>query len=223
MLYVTGDTHGDIERFKTKIVKSLKKTDTLIVCGDFGFLWDSSFGEQKILKLLTKRRYKILFVEGTHDNLDMLESYPPVDFCGGKARHIGGNMYHLMRGEIFEIEGKKLFVMGGGESADLDIRQPGVTWWERERPTPKEMADAKENLLVHQNTVDYIITHEASRTMRSFLDMDTDVEHFTVLNDYFNELEKEIKFKQWFFGCYHTDKKIPPRHRALFKDVVALD
>lgn len=223
MLYVTGDTHGDIERFKTKIVKSLKKTDTLIVCGDFGFLWDSSLGEQKILKWLTKRRYKILFIEGTHDNLDMIGSYPLTDFCGGKARKISENIYQLVRGEVFEIDGKKLFVMGGGESTDLDIRQPGVTWWEKERPSPKELDDGMQTLLQHQNTVDYIITHETSRTMRSFLDMDIDVEHFTLLNDYFDELEKKISFKQWFFGCYHIDKKIPPRHRALFRDVAMLD
>lgn len=46
MIYLTGDLHGDLERFKSKEMKKLKKGDTLIVCGDFGFLWDGSKKEQ---------------------------------------------------------------------------------------------------------------------------------------------------------------------------------
>ena len=50
MVYVTGDMHGDISRFDSPAIKQLKKGDTLIVCGDFGFVWDNSKIEQKILK-----------------------------------------------------------------------------------------------------------------------------------------------------------------------------
>ena len=52
MLYVTGDTHGDFERFFQPELKKLKKGDTLFVCGDFGFIWDDSETEQKMLKKL---------------------------------------------------------------------------------------------------------------------------------------------------------------------------
>ena len=38
MIYITGDIHGDLSRFKDKRIKKLKKGDTLIVCGDFGFM-----------------------------------------------------------------------------------------------------------------------------------------------------------------------------------------
>lgn len=37
MVYVTGDTHGDINFFKNPKLKKLTEEDTLIVCGDFGF------------------------------------------------------------------------------------------------------------------------------------------------------------------------------------------
>ena len=47
MIYITGDTHGDIKRFKTRSAKKLTKDDILIVCGDFGFLWDESKKEKK--------------------------------------------------------------------------------------------------------------------------------------------------------------------------------
>ena len=50
MLYVTGDTHGDYERFTSSALKKLKKGDTLVICGDFGFIWDGSKNEEKMLK-----------------------------------------------------------------------------------------------------------------------------------------------------------------------------
>ena len=54
MVYVTGDTHGDPNRLSKNNLKSLNEGDTLIVCGDFGFIWDRSKAEQKVLKELSK-------------------------------------------------------------------------------------------------------------------------------------------------------------------------
>ena len=53
MLYVTGDTHGDYERFTSSALKKLKKGDTLFICGDFGFIWDGSKNEEKLLKKIS--------------------------------------------------------------------------------------------------------------------------------------------------------------------------
>ena len=63
MIYVTGDMHGDLERFKTKEIRRLKKGDTLIVCGDFGFVWDGSERERKTLQWIGKRRFTTLFMK----------------------------------------------------------------------------------------------------------------------------------------------------------------
>ena len=118
MIYVTGDIHGEVERFSEKEIKRLKKQDTLIVLGDFGFLWSGDKAEQKKLKWLQKRRYRLLFIDGCHENFDLLKEYPEVDYMGGRARHIGGNLYYIERGSILEIEGKKVLFFGVGESWD---------------------------------------------------------------------------------------------------------
>ena len=55
MIYVTGDTHGDIDRFKDSQMKKLGRGDTLIICGDFGFFWDGSKKEQQMLKKLAAK------------------------------------------------------------------------------------------------------------------------------------------------------------------------
>ena len=62
MVYLTGDTHGDIDRFKHGKLRWLGKRDTVVVLGDFGFVWDGSKAEQKKLDWLRKRPYTLLFL-----------------------------------------------------------------------------------------------------------------------------------------------------------------
>ena len=50
LVYITGDMHGDLSRFKNPIFKKMKAGDVLIVCGDFGFIWDGSRQEKQNLK-----------------------------------------------------------------------------------------------------------------------------------------------------------------------------
>ena len=45
MVFITGDTHGDPNRLSKNNLKSLNEGDTLIVCGDFDFIWDRSKAE----------------------------------------------------------------------------------------------------------------------------------------------------------------------------------
>ncbi|MEM1484997.1 metallophosphoesterase family protein [Oscillospiraceae bacterium PP1C4] len=220
MIYVTGDIHADMDRFKSKAIKRLKKNDTLIVCGDFGFVWDGSPKEQKQLKWLGKRHFNLLFIEGTHDNLELLAQYPEVEYCGGKARQISGRCHQLLRGEIYNMESDQLFVFGGGESFDMDTRVSGETWWANELPTQEEIAYARENLEKHGNVVDYIVTHQASSIVNSFLNMDSI--HTNQLAAFFDEISQKVRYKHWFFGCYHTDKVIPPKHHIVYQEVLPL-
>ncbi len=109
MIYVTGDMHGDLNRFKVPEIKKLKKGDTLIVCGDFGFIWDGSKKEKNVLKKLSEKEFNIAFVDGCHENFDILEETEPEIWNGGKARFISNNIIHLMRGQVYTIEDKKIF------------------------------------------------------------------------------------------------------------------
>lgn len=221
MIYVTGDTHGDIARFKSREMKKLRRRDTLIVTGDFGFIWDGSRREKRQLRWLSHRRYNLLFVDGTHDNFDLLSQYPEVEYCGGKARKIGKRLYYLCRGEVFTIENKTVFAMGGGESLDLDVRIPGVSWWPQEQPSMPELRNARNNLAKYDDRIDFIVTHDCSTTLMDFIDMDNN--RITPLNAFFEVVGKNCRFTRWAFGCYHQDKRIPASYIAVFKSVMPLE
>lgn len=217
LLYVTGDLHGEyskLERLK------FKEDDTLIVCGDFGFIWSGDKHENKVIKKISKLPFKILFVDGTHENFELLKDFPVEDFAGGTARRIGKNIYQLLRGCIYTLEGKTFFTFGGGESPDKDVRQSCAKYWEEELPNIDEMKFAVSNLNKIDRKVDYIITHEPPAKIKGlFCDKTDDI---NTLNRYFDDVAANVECKKWFFGSVHRDRKIAPKYIAVFNSIIEL-
>ncbi|MGN1089784.1 MAG: metallophosphoesterase [Huintestinicola sp.] len=217
MICVISDTHGDMGRFNDRKIRGLKKGDYLIICGDFGFVWDGSDKEKALLKKIGARKHTTLFITGSHDNYDLLEQYPEEDFFGGKARRISGELYMLSSGHIFEIDGKKIFAFGGGQSSDMDARMESSTWWEQELPD-EELLEEGRKRLSEAGSVDYIFTHEPPGKMADFLITDRTSLLMGRLNVYFDELKAAAAFKMWFFGKLHKNKIIPPKYMAVFDE-----
>ena len=217
MIYVTGDTHGDINRFKAAEMKKLKCGDTLIICGDFGFLWDGSKKEKAVLKKLAAKNYTIAFVDGCHENFDLLEALSVTDWNGGKVHMLADNIIHLMRGQIYTIEGKRIFAFGGGHSQDFEFRGDGEMWWQREQPSHDEIRGAISVLAENANEVDYIITHEPPASLKDCLNVD--VLQRLEVHAFFEDIIKTCKYKKWFFGKCHIDKHIPIKFYAVFNTV----
>ena len=220
LICITGDMHGELERFNDKRIKSLKKGDVLIVCGDFGFLWDGSKKERAILRTIGRKRFYTLFVEGCHENYDMLERTPEREFCGGVVNVISGNLMHLKRGHVFNLQGYKFFAFGGGQTKDIDIRRESKTWYEAELPSTEEIKQAALNLKANGSEIDYIITHEPPASMKEFLGFET--RQISHMHTFFDAVKNDCKFKMWFFGKAHVNKVIPPKYHCLFDDVKVL-
>lgn len=221
MIYITGDTHADFKRFENKILKKLKKDDYLIICGDFGFIWENTKQENNILNRIGKFKFNTLFVDGTHENFDILKSYEKVDFNGAKARHICGNLYQLLRGQVYNIDGKKIFTFGGGESPDKEIRIYMNNWWVDELPKINEMKTAVENLNRVERKVDYIVTHEPPGTIKYLIDGSD--KGINTLNRFFDDVTKEVKFENWFFGSTHINKEFTSKYISIFDDIIKIE
>ncbi len=217
MVYVTGDMHGDRERLSPRALRVLKRGDTLLVCGDFGFLWDGSTAESRLLAKLARRHYTIAFLDGRHENFDLLAQYPITDWNGGRAQVINDRVVHLLRGEIYTIENETYFTLGGGESDDREFRRVGETWWAQEMPSEAELRHALDNLAAQDNRVDYILTHVPSAKSCMRLAKRT-VEDGVSL--FLNRLEESVTCQRWFFGSLHKDRAISTQRQAVFEKVV---
>lgn len=221
MIYITGNTHGEFSRFETDQARKLTCDDFLIICGDFGFVWNCDKTQETLLNKLGQKPYTILFVDGTHENFDQLNAYPVKLWNGGQVHQIRPNILHLMRGEIFKIEGHSFFTFGGGDTEEKEVYIEADKWWPAEMPTRKEMIAGVKNLYRHHLAVDYIITHEPCPNnvimgTRQGL-------HRTSLQSFFEELLKQVSYKQWFFGAQHIDRTMNSRHISVFKNILPLN
>lgn len=224
MIYVTGDMHGDESRLYDKEWRKLKANDVLIVCGDFGFVWDNSEREKSTLKYLGSRKFTVCFLDGCHENFEIINKARKTVWKGGYVHRISGNLFHLMRGEIYNINGTRIFTFGGGESEDKDIRQEQQRWWRNELPSPEEMARGAETLDECDGEIDYVITHEPPSLVKSsMLLRKGNADHVNKLNGYLEEIGRYCNYKQWYFGSLHEDRRITPKHTCLFNKIIPID
>ena len=167
MIFVTGDTHGDwMTRLNSRSFPEgvgLTKDDYVIICGDFG-LWHDTKEERHNLIWLDNKPFITLFVCGNHENYDRLYEYPVEKWCGGKIHKIRDSIFHLMRGQIFDIQGKRFFTFGGASYHDVQdgileqddprinewyrdygkmFRINHTSWWKEELPSEEEMTENK--------------------------------------------------------------------------------
>lgn len=227
MIYVTGDTHGLLDFSKLHIFAGnhpeLTKDDFVIVAGDFGALWSNESTVER-LNHYVKLPFTVLFVDGNHENFDILNSYPVEIWKGGKVHKIDSGVIHLMRGQVFEIEGNTIFTFGGATSVDKDLRVEGVSWWKQEMPTFEELDEGIANLKRIGGKVDYIITHSCSERALAYPAVRNAVwlKRNCPENGILSFVEENAKFKHWYFGHFHIDAKLGDRYTALYNCIVKL-
>ena len=225
MIYVTGDMHGDESRLYDSQWRKLKSGDVLIVCGDFGYLWNGGKNEKSVIEYLGSRKFTVCFVDGTHENLGKIERCHETIWKGGHVHRISGNLFHLMRGQIFNIDGISIFTFGGGESDDREVRsaeEHGI-WFKEELPTPDQLAVGAHNLDAAGLKVDYIITHEPPLLVKSSMLLRRGLpERVNKLNGYFEELAKSVEFNHWYFGSLHENRLVTSKFTCLFDKIIPL-
>ena len=174
-IYVTGDIHLNHDSAKLNSTffpegKNLTKNDYVIICGDCGFTWDWSGETRWWTKWYNEKPWTTLCCPGNHENYDILyNNFGLIDFHGGQARQIADSVYYLNNGDIYNLQGKKFFVMGGATSHDKWCRKEHISWWKEEIPSVKMMEHGLDNLEKNNNRVDYILTHCAPTSIMTYM------------------------------------------------------
>lgn len=210
MIYITGDTHRDFSRlYKLKE----NKDDMLIVLGDAGINYCLNEEDIRYKEYLKKFELKIFCVRGNHEERpENINTYKEVEMFGGKVfiEEDYPNLIFAKDGEIYNIDGKSVLVIGGAYSVDKEYRlMYGHKWFKDEQLTKEEM----NNILnkVKGKHFDIVLTHtcpykyEPREVFIQGLDqskVDKSMEHFL------DEIEENISYDKWYCGHYHTEKQI---------------
>ena len=229
MIYLTGDTHGTIEIGKLSranlAVERVEpgEGDFVIILGDFGLVFaaDGQSAEERWwLKWLDEKPWTTLFIDGNHENFTRLNALPEEEWRGGHVHRVSESVLHLMRAQIFEIDGRSFFTMGGATSHDRQFRKEGRSWWPEELPSEEELARADAALDGCGRRVDYVLTHCAPTLVQGRINPTFLPDRLT---EYLQHVRDTTEFGRWYFGHYHIDREYDDGFCALYDCVMPIE
>jgi len=229
-IFITGDTHGSMDYHKLsnkkwKEQKSLTGEDVLIIAGDWGVLWNDKYiGEEKyLLDWYSNKPYRILIVDGNHENHEKFSQLKTVDLFGAKVGQIASNIFHLKRGHVYNIDKNTFFIMGGAKSIDRIYRTEGESWWPEEVPSVAEKQFGLTQLQQYDWKIDYVITHTAPSSIIRSLPYIDYWKMKDKTSNYLDKINNSLKFKRWFFGHFHVDiTLLNGRYEALYNRILEI-
>jgi hypothetical protein len=230
-VYITGDVHcpNDVHKLNAGNFpeqRTMTRDDVVIVAGDFGLVWHDDKTYHHWLDWFASRKYTLMWIDGNHENHDWLAEFPVAERFGGQVHVIAHNVLHMMRGEVFTINGKTWFAFGGAMSIDRHMRTPGQSWWPSELPSVAECNHGMEVLDRVNWQVDHVVTHTAPGAV-----LDSMFPNYVRVTDpterYLSAVHEQLKFKHWWFGHWHHDlddiDKQGRFYTCLYDHVVSVD
>ena len=160
---IIGDTHGDHYNFKPNSIQ----------LGDFD-LYGYGFYEFE---------HPVFFIDGNHDNFRELNPDAP------EPHDVATNLFYIPRGYV---SGKVLFI-GGAESIDKHIREPGISWFHHESLTNEQL----NRILSIDKPIEVIVSHECPEFVTGYHKADSTQAKLVRVFDKFRP-------KLWIFGHHHV-------------------
>lgn len=224
---ISGDTHGTIDigkivKFFDEHEDEYTSEDYLIVCGDVGVCGFSALEEAETRSVFRRLTVTTLFVDGNHENFKQLNEYDVEIWNGGKVHFIENGIIHLMRGQVFEIDGTRFFTFGGAHSIDKMYRTEGLSWFPEEIPNQNEYEEGWHNLEKADFEVDYILTHSGPREVIAAMGYGEMSDDEVELRKYLQRVADNTNFTAWYFGHFHEDTEVEDMFYCLYDDIVVL-
>lgn len=214
MICITGDTHRDFGRIFDFCRKNgTQKDDILIILGDAGinFYLDK---RDLVLKLaLAELPITLFCIHGNHEERPYkVGGYEEMQWHGGQVyvQPEFPNLIFANDGEIYDLGGKSVLVIGGAYSVDKNYRiRSHLPWFETEQPDSSIKKYTETQLEKHGWRVDTVLSHTAPLKFepswaflptikQSMVDKSTE--------KWLDSIEERLSYDQWYFGHYHINE-----------------
>ena len=227
MVYITGDIHGDPRRiveFSEKF--DVTRQDIIVILGDVGANYDVGPRDEWMKGVLAGISPTILCIHGNHEaRPETVPGYVEKQWNGGSVfvQPEYPNLLFAKDGEIYSLNGKRCFAIGGAYSVDKHIRLVRRwAWFPDEQPSEQIKAYVEQQL--SENQIDVVFSHtcpEQYKPVECFLPGIDQSEVDDSTERWLGELEQSINYSAWYCGHWHINKRIAKMH-FLFEDVVCL-
>lgn len=208
MFFITGDTHREFYR-----LHDIEKNNMLIILGDTGINYYLDERDNKLKEQLNCYNIKLFCIQGNHEERpDNISTYKEIDMFGGKVfiEEEYPNLIFAKNGELYDIDNKKVLVIGGAYSVDKNYRIIyGYPWFKDEQLSKEEMNNIL-NKYKGQH-IDIVLSHtcplkyEPTEVFMKCIDQ-SDVDKS--MEKLLDRVEESINYDKWYCGHYHTEKQI---------------
>ena len=210
MIYITGDTHRDFSRLYNL---NETKENMLIILGDVGINYFLNENDIKLKDYLNRFKIKFFCIRGNHEERpENIKTYKEVEMFGGKV-FIEDNYPNLIfakDGEIYNIDGKRVLVIGGAYSIDKKYRLLyGYQWFNDEQLSKEEMNKILRK--VKGKHFDIVLTHTCPykyEPKEAFIKGIDQLEADKSMEYFLDTIEENITYDKWYCGHYHIEKQI---------------
>ena len=229
MIYITGDKHANFEEvLNFCYVNKTSLDDTLIVLGDAGINYYANENDYILKNSLLQYPITFFCIHGNHEERpENIKTYKKKKFHDGIVYYEEDypNILFAKDGEIYNINGKSILVIGGAYSVDKEYRLlKGWSWFKDEQPN-KEIVKYIEKQITKQRYFDIVLTHtcpiktEPRHMFLPFIDQ-SKVDKTTEL--LLQRIADWITFDNWYFGHFHGHWDNGKYH-MLFEDYVEVE
>lgn len=235
-IFIIGDLHGDknpVRNFYNNYIKGTPKEveeNWLICLGDFGALYWFDYRDRNFKRDLSKYPFKYFVIRGNHEerasNRAIIEPdlWEEVECFRNTCLRQPAfpNIYYAKdEGGIYNIAGRKTFVIPGAYSVDKQFRlQNGMTWFPDEQLKPREMARLTE--LAAGQHFDLVLSHTCPYQYRP-TDLFLSFIHQEFVDSsmelWMSQLTDTITWGVWCWGHYHDDRIEAPHCEMFMHEV----
>ena len=216
MIYITGYTHGDMNR----IVRSCERMETsqediMIILGDVGLNYYGDSRDRRNKEKVANLPITLFCIHGNHEQRPQtIGSYREKLWRGGVVYYEEEypDLLFAKDGEVFDFNGKQTIVTGGAYSVDRMYRLiHGYGWWPDEQPSEEIKQDVERKLNELSWNVDVVLSHtvplkyEPTEVFLEGLDQ-SKVDRTT--EEWLDKIEDRLNYQKWYCGHYHTEKKV---------------
>ena len=227
--YITGDTHGNFNRIDYFCQRfETSKEDILCILGDAGINYYLNKKDYMLKQVLQDMPITFFCIHGNHEERPFnISTYITKKWNGGTVYYEEEfpNILFAKDGEIYNINGKSILVIGGAYSVDKEYRLlKGWSWFKDEQPN-KEIIKYIEKQITKQRHFDIVLSHtcpiktEPRHMFLPFIDQ-SKVDKTTEL--LLQRIADWITFDNWYFGHFHGHWDNGKYH-MLFEDYVEVE
>lgn len=232
MIHFTGDVHRKVNELLRKLdYKQIPHTSDqiIVLLGDVGvnYVGDVSDCVEKQKLQNSGRTY--FCIHGNHEmRPESIWTYEEQEWNGGTVyvEEDYPNLIFAKDGEVYDLEGTKILVLGGAYSVDKYYRQMmGYRWFADEQISKKRRTEIL-SYVKQLKEVDIVVSHTCPDQWQPtdlFLD---GLDQSTVdksMEEWLSEVESNLTYKHWLFAHFHANRKINEKVTMLYKDIISLN